>query len=281
MAPDSFSLLDLKELTAPLTKLIDVLANATGVLYEPTRIRRKARAMADEKAILARGDAEAKAIAARAANRREYIESRRQVNLESIATQAGNLLPETVSRVSVDEDWAIEFFEQCQDIGNERMQSVWARLLAGEVATPGSFSRRTLQTVKTMDQRDADLFSRFASLAWQIDRQFVHLFTADSRDLLTEKNITKPDLMHLRSIGLLERVEVMSLPLPPRGESTWRYYGHTMTIRSEVSGGWDGILLSQVGGELYPIAGGVGEDSYFRSVVDSGLRGENLQIVAQ
>lgn len=56
MSGNGFSLIDQKGLSEPVTKLVDTVSSGVGILYEPTRIRRKARAEADAAIILARGD---------------------------------------------------------------------------------------------------------------------------------------------------------------------------------------------------------------------------------
>jgi len=38
---NNFSLIDLKALSVPATKLIEVISNATGVLYEPKKLETK------------------------------------------------------------------------------------------------------------------------------------------------------------------------------------------------------------------------------------------------
>ena len=38
-----------------------------------------------------------------------------------------------------DFDWFVRFFEASGNISNEQMQELWARVLAGEVNTPGTF----------------------------------------------------------------------------------------------------------------------------------------------
>ena len=167
-------LIDLK-LTEPLTKLIETVGNGIGVLYEPTRIRRKARADADAIKILAAGRIQAQGLEARAQTRLHHIELRRQKNIEAIVQQAAYQMPKEVSSKPVDEDWVADFFGACQDVGNDNLQSLWARLLAGEVTSPGSFSRRTLHAVKMMTKEDANLFTKLAGFVWRAPEQPLYL----------------------------------------------------------------------------------------------------------
>jgi hypothetical protein len=98
--------------------------------------------------IKAKADAELQEIRMRMNERLEKQEVRRQRNIESIATKAAHALPppdreQEVSDKPVNEDWTTRFFQECQDISDEQMQQLWARILAGEVTKPGSFAPRT------------------------------------------------------------------------------------------------------------------------------------------
>jgi len=148
-----------KALAEPLKKLIEVVAAGCGRVYEPTGIRRKARAEAEATVLREVAKANASEFARRAVERVIDIEERRQRNIEAIASEAARVLPEKVNSDPVDPDWTVRFFAECQDVGNDQMQSVWARLLAGEVAHPGSFSQRTLSVVKNLRPKEAQHFN--------------------------------------------------------------------------------------------------------------------------
>lgn len=153
----------IKALSAPLTKLIEVVAAGCGRVYAPTELRRLARAEGDAQVIREVAKARASEVAVAAANRLLDVEQRRQLNIDSIVSLARQNLPNEVSDQPVDPDWAARFFADCQDVGNQQMQAAWARLLAGEVAKPKSFSARTLQTLKNLTAEEAQLFNRLVS----------------------------------------------------------------------------------------------------------------------
>ena len=150
-----------------------------GLFLEPVHIRRKGRAEADASIIEAQSKAEIavvrqenklaiRDIEDRAEESTRRRETRRQKNIEDIAAGAAKELPEDVSENPVDQDWMAQFLEECKDISNEQMQVIWSRLLAGEVAQPGTFSLRTLAFVRTLSRDDADLFTRFCSVVWML-----------------------------------------------------------------------------------------------------------------
>lgn len=258
-------LFDLKSLTEPVSKLIETIGNGIGIVYEPTRIRRKAKAEAEALQILADGSSKAAEVTWRAQTRLDYLELRRQKNIEAIVKSSSLHLPEKVSSQPVDEDWIVGFFGQCQDVGDIDMQSLWAKLLAGEVATPGSFSKRTLSTVRLMDKCDADLFTKFATYVWRVGRRCGHLDTYEARQRFRELNLREPELLHLHSIGLLGEPYPTEIPIP-EGEHIWRYHSRSFRVVATYETHLPGHLLSQVGCELLSISGAKEDREYLESV---------------
>ena len=63
-----------------------------------------------------------------------------------------------------DHDWTARFFNDIQDVSSEEMQSLWAKVLAGEVEKPGSTSIQTLSILKNLDQATARLFGKLCSI---------------------------------------------------------------------------------------------------------------------
>lgn len=142
-----------------VTKLIDAVQKYVEVRYEPKAIVLKAEAEAKASLILAHADAEKQEIAMRAAQRLANTEIRRQENIESITAKALEELPTSGSKDPVSQDWIAQFYDGCQDIGETDLQTLWARLLAGEVAQPQTFSRRTMETLRTFSSVDAQVVS--------------------------------------------------------------------------------------------------------------------------
>ena len=99
----------------------------------------------------------------RAGTRLLHMEEQRQQNIETVASQAAQKLPENVSEEPVNLDWIARFFESVKDISDETMQSLWSSILAGEVELPGRTSFRTMDVLKNLSQKDAELFNRLAS----------------------------------------------------------------------------------------------------------------------
>jgi Protein of unknown function (DUF2806) len=60
------------------------------------------------------------------------------------------------------EDWRRKFTSFAEDISDQQMQTVWARILAGEFRQPGTFSYRTLRLVSELSPVIAATFEKFS-----------------------------------------------------------------------------------------------------------------------
>ncbi len=155
--------IDLKPLAGLGNKLIDAVERATG---RPWLRRREAQADAEAKVVLAKADAEAKEIGFRVSERLSYLEARRQRNIEAITAGALREWPADISDEPVKEDWVAQFFNLAQDVGDEQMQGLWARLLAGEVAHPGSYSPMTLSVVRCLHVWSEQIIGRLRASSY-------------------------------------------------------------------------------------------------------------------
>ena len=91
--------------------------------------------------------------------RLQFQQEKRQKNIEFVVQQAAlQLGDKSVPDSEPDHDWTARFFNDVQDVSSEEMQSLWVKVLAGEVERAGNTSIRTLGILKNMDQATARLF---------------------------------------------------------------------------------------------------------------------------
>ena len=62
--------------------------------------------------------------------------------------------------IELEEDWLNQFEQYSEKASTERMQDLWARVLAGEIRKPRSFSLVTLRFLSELDKEIAELFER-------------------------------------------------------------------------------------------------------------------------
>lgn len=265
---------DLAGLSGPTTRLIEAVEKAVSGILAPWQTRRLAKADVDADTIRAKGALEIAELVARAGYRVDGRELRRQVNLEAITGRAIQQLqePSAASEAApkpVDPDWMAEFVNSAQDVSNDEMQSLWARILAGEVKVSGSFSRRTLAAVRVMSREDADRLTRFCSFVWWIGGAAFAVHDPNSEDLFRQAAVVYGTLMALRVTGL-----IAAEGLGPAGvthrlergrEYTLDYFDSSIKGCARQSESFLEVTpLTQVGMELEQIAGAERNEEYFK-----------------
>lgn len=251
-------------------KLADTVRHVVDITVGPDRIRARAQAQADSAVIEAEGRVQVAEIEARAIERLRKREARRQQNIESITIKAVQALPppDQMSEKPVSEDWTSRFFEECQDISDEQMQQIWARIMAGEVAQPGSFAPRTLSVVRDLTKKDATLFTNLCALVWHLPGAgFVPIIPDADAPKLFEVGLHFSGLTHLASIGLIEFSTVAGFGIRENlKEITVSYCGEHHQLKS--AGGTDRrfsigqTMFTAVGAELFKISGAEGDEAY-------------------
>lgn len=167
----SNSLINLGGLAKPIDTFIQKISGAIGILYEPKHIRRLAKANVEAKIITYKGDMELSELQRRAGQRLMQQEERRQGNIEDVIEKAIPLLEDGARPENIDDDWVAHFFRESQDISDESMKELWSKILAGEANKPGTYSRRTINILGSMSQRDAEKFKIICKFVCFIDNK--------------------------------------------------------------------------------------------------------------
>lgn len=209
-------------IVSPAEKLIDAVSGAIGKAYEPRHIRKTAEAKAYELKLIAdtvRNNSDVpivynssgvsidtsnyEEIAKRASCRLAFQEITRQQNIESVADKAYTKLEreESASSEPVSQDWMSRFFSSVGDISDEKMQEIWAHILAGEICCPNTYSYRTLECLRNITQREAELFLCVTSLA---------LYNAGTCFIPADDNILNKNGLYFSNILQLEECGLMS-----------------------------------------------------------------------
>src|SRR5690606_25427708 len=110
---------------------------------------------------------------------------------------------QSVTDEPLDEDWKTRFFNIAEDISNEEMQSLWGKILAGEIKQPKSYSLRTLELLKNLSKEEAEVFTKFAQLRITTANNNV-IYNEDHGEFLkSEFGITFLDRLLLTELGLI------------------------------------------------------------------------------
>lgn len=218
----------IKVLVSPIEKLIDVVGNGIGKLYEPCHKRKMADATAYEIETIAKSmDATDMLIVydqngvrvdmgdftrlmERTATRMMAQEAIKQNNIERVIDNAYEMLAtqDECSADPVEQGWINRFFDSVADVSDEDLQNIWGKVLAGEIVHPKSYSLRTLETLKNLSKHEAELFQKIAPYILSLNG---NLFLPSNKELLRKSGITYKDVLTLDECGLINSGGLVSI----------------------------------------------------------------------
>lgn len=221
----------------------------------------------------------------RAQKRMQFQEAKKQINIENVTAFASEELKSEapVTDEPLDEDWATRFFRIAEDISNEEMQALWGKILAGEVKQPKSYSLRTLELIRNLSKKEADIFMKVANFAIRAGNAN-YLFTGEDEKILDEKyNISYSETALLTEIGLIQPGAFVSYQLtqkPSDGQHVFiagniviivKIKANTPTIPMPVH------VFSNSGNELLRLINSNPPIDYLASIANS-IKSENVEV---
>lgn len=174
---------DLAGLSEPLTKLIDVIANGCKWIAEPYQIKRIADANAYASSVQSKEDFKQglrDSLLEYTKRSMLSIRENKQIdNLLNILNFAGQelLAIDKINDTPVSPEWSSRFFDYAQNIYDEEAQTIWAKILAQETATPGNFFKRTLDVLHNIEPFEAKWFAELCQFVLDdtfIDQDIIH-----------------------------------------------------------------------------------------------------------
>ena len=163
--------------TLGLDKLVETIANATGLTALGTIMN--ARGEANAQAYLAKKKAqtEAEVEILRLQGQEkvaQYVLARniqKVENVEEIVSNAKQQFApdEQVPEEPVEQDWMTRFLNIAEEISDKDMQAIWGRVLAGEIKKPKSYSLRTLEVMRNMSKDEASLLMKASAFQVALD----------------------------------------------------------------------------------------------------------------
>ena len=110
--------------------------------------------------------------------------------MESITEKAIPQLNDSSNPQNMEDDWITNFFDKCRIVSDEEMQLLWAKVLAGEANSPGTYSKRTVNSLGSLDKRDAQLFTNFCSFVMIIKGEPTPLIYDEQASIYNDQQIT-------------------------------------------------------------------------------------------
>lgn len=269
------------ELTKPLTAFIEKISSGARILYEPTRIIRHAKAKREADLIGAEAQIEISEIQQRAIARFVEEEGIKQKNIEDIIARALPDISSAAEPQNMDDDWIAHFFDRCRLISDDHMQTLWARLLAGEANRAGSFSKRTIDFVSAMGKRDAELFEHICRYSWN-GTVITPIILEEEEKFLTKYALPTDSIQYLDDIRLIKKDGFgYYTRLKPNEEIYFSYFGRNYSLKfveREFGLQLGYVAFTDMGRELQAICK-VSADFEYCEMIVQGWRKSNLIVI--
>lgn len=224
---------DFSGLSEPATKLIEKVSDAIGVLYEPRKIKKIAEAKSEVQKIELKTNLALTELEERAFKRTMRSEARKQQNIDSITIKAAAEIKDHDQNniEQLDEDWIVNFFKHCEDISDEQMQTLWSRVLSGESIKSGSFSKRTINFLSSLDRRDAELITSLGTTVWNREYNPLPLIFDFDNEALEKIGLNYAAIRHLESIGVITVGQLHFSVQFGQNEGALFYFGKPVTLK--------------------------------------------------
>lgn len=275
------------KLSKPICTLIEKISGATGVLYEPTRIVRKAKAEAEALIIRTKAEIDAGEIQNRSLLRLVKEEIKKQDNIESIMEKSFKNINDNAIPEKIENDWLFYFFDKCKFISDDEMQELWGKILAGETNSPGIYSKRFLNFIAELDNSDAIVIVKLLKFCCLIDGVYVSPFLNFTDETLF---ISYDEERHLEELGLLRNSGIVEFgfKLNNGDELIIEYYGKKLKIikknedKELISLG--NINFTQNAQQLFKVIFDVKElsnfnENYYKEILNQLKENENIEIL--
>ena len=209
----------------------------------------------------------------------KFQERKRHTNIRAVVTDAADELGDKeVSDHDPDPDWTARFFDIVQDVSSEDLQKIYAKILAGEVESPGRTSLRTLEVLRNMTKRDAEQFQVICNFV--LYGEFVFY---DARSVAEFNALGYNNILHLQDCGLINMGPVITMAAQSDGnEPIVLHYQRGLLLATRTEGASKGLeipgyLLTSAGKELYRIAQCTLHEGYLR-LLSEFLRSKGYQL---
>ena len=216
--------------SAAAKALIEKIAEGIGGHFKPYQIKRVAKAEAEAEIIRAKAQIDIDKLQRRAVARFIAEEARKQDIIENITRKAIPLLSESATPKEMEDDWVTNFFDKCRIISDDEMQVLWAKVLAGEANSPGSFSKRTVNCLASLDKTDAESFASVCRFTWDVGFLCPLILEYEAK-IYVENGVRFNTLKHLEDIELVNLESVVEFKMHRQpAVIVVKYHGNPLRI---------------------------------------------------
>lgn len=217
-------------------------------------------------------------------SRHQQVKAQRKMtNLETILGMALDFSLEEVQGEELDPDWFFSFVDMAEEVNSPAMQELWGKIFAVEISRPGTFSLSTIQILKRLTQKDAQIFKTAVSLASRKKGEYsprlvfgyhqrnnfwsVLGLKRDHYLNLAEFGLAYPNLLSLMNLGLIYNSEIESGELKTESRSQWRVGKQSIHLAPKRKGlTLHYYKFTATGSELFKLVSGTPNIQYLESL---------------
>lgn len=166
-----------------------------------------------------------------ASGKMTYTEYYKANNFLTVAKKADGYYkehPRLEEKGTYDFDWFMRFFEAVGNVSDETMQNLWARILAGEIAQPSTFSLKTVDVMRNLSKRDAELFIKVCSHSFISSA--TNYFLPNEDEFIEYVGIQYADIMKLSELGLIFNDATITLNMDISNEPQILINNHSLIM---------------------------------------------------
>lgn len=165
-----------------------------------------------------------------------YTEYYKAKNFLNIAKLADNYYLEKLNKNNqiklYDFDWFIRFYENSGNISNEEMQELWAKILAGEINKPSTYSLRTIEILKNLTSKEANVLKKITAHSIRQGNQW---FLPNYKNYLENCNIHYIDILKLSECGLINSDANLVIAKKISKEKTILFHNNNLIIAGDAA----------------------------------------------
>ena len=174
---------------------------------------------------------------------------------------------------------------------DDEIRKMWARLIAGEISKPGSFSKRTMSALESMDKNEADASKKVCEYSISINfsssndtetpfEPLIVLALDESGGSYNKGDIPISSLGVLDSLGLVDTSLARTHKIIPSMLSPFRVGSDVVVVENEGSDAVDikfsHAIFLPIGEELAKVCG-IGGGANLRAILDDKLTALGLK----
>ena len=177
--------------------------------------------------------------------------------------------PQTPPERKVDDDWLFRWRDAASVVSAEELQTLWGRVLAGEIKSPGSFSLRTLEFLKNLSHEEALQITKMSPFVINRDA-----LLRDNK-LLDSLGITLDFLLNIQDLGILFGVDALGIEQTISSRNTEKFeqsivsHNRVLMVTHEDAGKKINLkiyALTSLGRQVLELGSFEAHDVYLRSV---------------